>query len=211
MTYAPSHVLGIDQASTSGWAIAVIAVQPIAGQVVQHGVAKDHAGRVRALDEALKHVQGCIDDLLIVFEDHSGFSMAYGSNRSADGRHQAPTRNAAAILGLGEAKGWWVSLLEGLGHPASLRLKVSPQDWRARVLGCSQSIGTDALKERALRWAKAHVRHGLVDHNEAEGICIAAWGSCDGMSVLQHGRREKRVAAREQRAESKQMPLWGAR
>lgn len=205
MTYAPTHVLGIDQAKASGWGIA-----QVGGKVLEHGLAKDHGARKAAILRALDHTLGVIDDLLIVFEDHSGFRLGYGTNQTEDGRHQAPTRNTAAILGLGAARGRWDELLDEVGHPEMLRISVTPTDWRARIIGGSQG-GTDAIKERAKAWATGHVRHAVTDHNEAEGICLAAWGAFDGISVLQAGRRDNRQHARQKRAENKQLGLWGSR
>lgn len=206
MKYSPTHVLGIDQARASGWCIT-----PIGGTALQFELAESFAGRRYAADCALNAVGGDAARLLVVFEDHSTISLTHGTNRSARGNHRAPIRNTASILGLGAARGRWDELLDMLEHPASLRLSVSPEDWRIRVLGCSNKPGTDELKERAKRWAMAHTQKSVCDDNVAEAICIAAWGSLDGLSVLQHGRKEQRVKARVKRAAVKQIPLWGAR
>lgn len=203
MKYAPTHVLGIDQAATSGWAIA-----PCGGRVFEHGVAKGRNGRLYALDRVYEHAHQAAN-LLVVFEDHSGISLSYGGRKNADGSDQAPTRNAAMLLGLGAARGRWDELLDGIGHPEALRLKVTPRDWRARVLGTGQSIGADALKARALLWASQHVGENLTDHNEAEAVCIAAWGAIDGVAMLEHGRKLVRLKGSVKRAAARQLPLMG--
>jgi len=200
--YTPTIVLGIDQAKASGWAIATPG-----GRVLQHGLAKHHGEREDALHEALRYAHHAADDLLVVFEDHGAISLSYGGRKRADGQDQAPKRNAAMLLGLGAARGRWDELLDGIGHPEVLRLKVTPRDWRARVLGVGQSIGTDALKRRAVEWATRHVGREVTDHNEAEGICICAWGAIDGVAVLAHQRKATRMVSRVKRAAQKQLAL----
>lgn len=208
MKYAPTHVLGIDQARASGWSLVPLGLG--LQRPHSYGLAVRHPARVQALQVALSAVQD-IAKLLVVFEDHSKISLTYGNNRGPGGKHCAPKRNTAGILGLGAARGRWDELLDELGHPEKLRISVPMDDWRMRVLGCSNKPGSEELKERAKRWAMAHTQDGICDDNVAEAICIAAWGTLDGLSVLQHGRKEERVKARVKRAATKQIPMWGAR
>jgi hypothetical protein len=203
VTYAPTHVLGLDQAASSGWGIA-----PIGGKLLEHGVARDCTQRAQVLRRVLEIVQAW-DALLVVFEDHTGFWQDYGTNRTPDGQHRAPKRNAAVPVSLGESRGRWFEQLELAGHPKLLRIGVAPSDWQPRVLGVPQRIGSAMLKHHAKEWASRYVGKPITDENEADGICITAWGALDGASVLANGRKERRVNERVKRARKKQMALFG--
>ena len=202
----PKYVFGIDQAKVSGWAIA-----EVRGKAIASGIAKNHAERNAALSDSRFLQRGAFGahyaDVLVVFEDHSDFRMAYGSNRKANGQHQKPIRTQASLLSLGAARGRWEELLDMYQHPERLRLSVTPKDWRARVLSSRQSVGTEELKERAKRWASAHVGRWIADDNEADAICIAAWGALDGLGVLMAERVQRRTKARIKRELAKQKPL----
>lgn len=204
MKYQPTHVLGLDQASNSGWGIA-----PVRGKVVKHGVARDSMERAEVLRLAFDFVNGVLANLLVTFEDHTGFWQNYGTNRTADGHHQAPKRNAAVPISLGEARGRWFEQLELAGHPKLLCIGVKPSEWQPRVLGVPQSIGSAMLKHHAKLWASQHMGKQITDENEADGICITAWGALDGISVLEHGRKEIRVRERVKRVRRRQMALFG--
>lgn len=199
----PTHVLGIDQAAISGWAIACVG-----GRVLESGVARERSLREGVIMRAIALAGGDVENLLLVFEDHSDIPLGNRARYDHRTKH-GPQRNAASLIGMGRALGRWEGLLDHYGHPERLRIGVTSEAWRMRVLGCSNKPGTDELKQRALRWARGHTGSlAIADHNEAEAVCIAAWGALDGASVLARGREVRRVADRVRRARSRQQRLF---
>lgn len=188
-------VLGIDQASESGWAVHT----GPGGRVVAHGVARTWQDRHAAIQCALDHAGsvGSAAELLVVFEDHSGISLKKGTRGK-------PTRSTASILGLGAARGRWDEALDRVGHPDSKRIQVEPKDWRGRVLGLGEHASTDLCKKCACEWATRQLYEIITDHNEAEGICITCWGALDGLSVWQGRRNLERAKARGKKQAKKQ-------
>jgi hypothetical protein len=177
------YVLGIDQASRSGYGVHDFA------KLVQHGVATSSMRRREVLRSLRALPAFDFERLLVVFEDHSTIPL---SNRAQyDGR--APTRNAATILGMGAARGRWEELLDILEHPKHLRISVEPREWR-RVLGTAVNLNTDAWKAQAKMWATAVCGTRIDDDNEAEGCVMATWGAFDGLRVWAEKRLSERAA-----------------
>lgn len=192
-----TYVLGIDQAEVSGWSLHPLALDGVSMlRPVAHGVARTHADRVSAIETAAR-ASGEARSLLVCFEDHSGMPLTRGS-RYDKRTGTRPTRSTATILGMGEARGRWEAALDYALHPTTQRMDVEPRTWRKRVLG-SYVGDTDALKEQARVWACMLAGEHITDHNEAEGICIAAWCSLDGIRKWQHDR-ELRAAKRRKTA-----------
>lgn len=201
MMYQPTHVLGVDQAARSGWGLC-----RVGGLCLESGVADTCGKREGVIMRALE-LAGGPQNLLFVFEDHTDIPL---SNRAQWSReHGAPTRNAASLIGMGRALGRWDGLLDHYAHPEMLRIGVTSEAWRLRVLSCSNKPGTKELKERAKRWAQQRTGRSITDPDEAEAICIATWGAIDGLSVLANGRKQVRVRERVKRARKRQMPLFG--
>lgn len=199
MTADPKYVLGIDQGQRGGWAIAIIG-----GHVLDSGVATTPAMRVAVVQSAMQ--RGFDQEaLLLAYEDHGDIPL---SNRARWTRKKgAPQRNASTLIGMGRSLGRWEGVLDYYSHPERLRIGVTSEDWRMRVLHCRNALGTEELKERAKRWAQAHTGRDICDHNEAEAVCIAAWGALDGLGVLMARRLQQRTKARIKRELSKQKPL----
>ena len=137
--------------------------------------------------------------LLVVFEDHSGITLTKGTR--LEGK---PTRNTAAILGMGAARGRWEEALDRAGHSEARRLHVLPKHWRARVLGLGPAARTEVCKAKALEWASGTLFKALTDHNEAEAVCIASWGGLDGVAAWEAKRTRRRVEERARRTARKQ-------
>jgi hypothetical protein len=168
----PGYVLGVDQASSSGWAV----VELDQRRVVASGTARTSPERRRALS-GLRDLPGFhVRQLLVVFEDHAGF----------------PLQSTSQGIGLGVALGRWLELLDIFDHPVRLRLDAQPSEWR-RVLGTTARLGRDAWKAQAKLWATATVRRQVESDDEAEAICIATWGAWDG--VYQWAVKDDRKAA----------------
>lgn len=198
---APTHVLGVDQAADSGWSIA-----RVGGRVLEHGMARGREAREGVIMRALD-LSGGPESLLFVFEDHSDIPL-FNKARYDHVKRIGPQRNAGSLIGMGRALGRWEGLLDHYAHPERLRIGVTSSDWRMRILGCSNKPGTEELKQRALRWARGATGAYVSDHNEAEAVCIAAWGALDGASVLAKGREVRRMAARTRRVRSRQGSLF---
>jgi hypothetical protein len=204
MRHAPIACLGLDQARRTGWGIA------LERQVRESGVATTHEERLSVLERARELAGGDMRRVFVLFEDHSGMPLTRLTRADRDtrrgGRHGAPGRSTASILGLGAQKGRWEELLDMLGHPQALRDDVEPRTWRARVLG---TVGgtSETLKAIAGQWASAHLGRVVEDLDEAEGVCITAFAAQDGLARLGQRRAKQRLYARGKRNERRQLEL----
>lgn len=198
--------LGIDQAARSGWGIAV------GRNVVRSGVATTHAERKAVVELAREMAGGDMRQVLVMFEDHSGMPLNRltrdDRNTPRKGRQAAPQRNTGTVLGMGESRGWWVTLLDDVGHPRALRDKVEPRVWRAKM-GIRGS-DTDDLKREACAWATRHMLREVTDIDEGDGVCIAAFAGIDGIQRNEKRKADARTDARDKRGVKKQLELGGA-
>ena len=189
-------VLGVDQARRSGWAIHN-------GQsIVASGFVQDTSGMMGVIAMVQAFADG--SPYLAVFEDHACIPL---SSKAKFARGQVPRRNTATILGMGASLGRWEVALDLSQHPERLRLAVEPNDWRGRVLGLLPSASTDRCKAAAMEYASRLIARPVTDHNEAEAICLACWGSLDGVAILNAERRHKRMRERIVRQQLKQRGL----
>jgi ribosomal 50S subunit-recycling heat shock protein len=190
-----SVFLGVDQAAKSGYCIVE------SGRVQASGVAKTAADIVAVVDLVQLHAANDWRRVLVALEDHS--THVYNANAKYK-------RNPATLIGMGEARGWWVHELARRGHPEPLRVLVGLDDWRMRVLGISNRAGGERCKAEAVRWAKQRALHELADDNEAEAVCIAHWASMDGLAHNEARKQKQRVADRGRRQAKKQLELPSA-
>jgi hypothetical protein len=79
------------------------------------------------------------------------------------------------IAGMGAAWGAWREHLLLLQHPMGRVVKVTPQRWRSSVLGGPQR-STDKWKSAAQAYVSARFGNTDCGPDEAEAICIGAWG-----------------------------------
>lgn len=166
----PGYVLGVDQAATSGWAVAELDGR----RIVAHGVAKTSPERRKALS-GLRQLPGFrVSRLLVVTEDHTTF----------------PAESTAQAVGMGVGLGRWLELLDIFDHPPRLRVKAAPKEWR-KVLGTTANLDRAAWKATAKFWATATCRVQVRSDDEAEAVCIAAWGAWDGLYQWAAARRGK--------------------
>jgi hypothetical protein len=113
---------------------------------------------------------------------------------------RAPLRSykyTGQVLALGGALWLWFDSLVRIGHPEDMRLGVTSRDWRRRVLGVSEAVGRDMLKDEAVRWAEAYAQKPGLTHDEAEGIAISAYASLHGQMEIV--KRAARLARQERR------------
>ena len=193
MTLAPRVIVGIDQAARSGWAV------HSGGQVRASGVARSARERLEVVQAALSAAGGDTRLLLIVLEDHGKMPLSRRTQYDAATKH-APSRNAATILGMGDARGRWREQFELVGVPLSHFVLVEPRTWRLAVFGRgAPSMGTEAAKELAVRWASQVRGEPIADDNEAEAIAMASWGAREGVQVYQARLHEAQVRGRAQR------------
>ena len=201
---APTVSLGLDQARRTGWGLG------LSRRVVESGVASSHEERLAVCERARELADGDMRRVFVLFECHAGMPLTRltrmdGATRRT-GRHGAPERSTASILGLGAARGRWEELLDMLGHPEALRDDVEPRTWRARVLGVTTG-GSAHLKQVACEWASAHLGREVTDPDEAEGACITAFAAVDGLARLVQRRARHRLYARGRREERRQLEL----
>ena len=110
------------------------------------------------------------------------------------------------ILGMGDARGRWREQLELAGHPVLIRDDVDALVWRRR-LGI-RGRG-EAVKAEAVRWVAPHARHLVTDHNEAEGMCLAAFGVLDGLHRVGARLVQQQVQLKARRIRARQLRMEG--
>lgn len=171
-TVSPGYVLGVDEASTSGYGLIELAERKVILSGVVHGE-DEAAAMLRNVAERLD-----VRALLVVLEDHR-FLPAQVDPTAMTSRERT-VRHTRKLLALGDSRGVWRMGLSMLGHPADQRLMVQPRIWR-RVMGTSVNLGRDAWKAQAKMFASAVIGQPVKSADRAEGIGIALWGSWDGL------------------------------
>lgn len=198
MTLAPRVVLGVDQARASGWAVHAL------GRIVASGVARNAADRRAAVELALAQA-GAPRELLVVLEDHGKMPLARLAHYDTESG-EGPKRNAAAIVGMGDARGRWREQLELVGVPLSHFVLVEPGVWRRAVFGRgAPALGTDAAKALALRWASQALGRVLEQHDEAEAAALASWGAREGVLTFQARLHEAQARGRASRSAARRV------
>lgn len=175
-----AYVLGIDQATSSG--VAVFDV--VRRRCVLSGTVRGAQEQQRVL-LSLGELPGFSwSSLLVVLEDHGRVPR----------RKNKSTRT---VLALGESAGRFRALLSIYEHPEQNLLTVTPSTWR-RLLGpMPRGTRRPRWKAEARAWASMHLGHAVTSDDEAEAICIAAWGAWDGLARWsQHTRRLRRAERR---------------
>lgn len=181
LTPHPCVVLGVDPGATSGWAVMV------RGMVTDAiGVARTSDERRDAVSEAQRLALINALPLVVVAETWSAGGWA----------------SHATLLGLGAAWGAWRETLAEHGIPARRIVRVLTQTWRAAILGGGNRRGGRDWKAEAIRWAERALGTrcpGRLTADEAEALCMAAWGSRAGevREVLE--RLPKRIKGGETR------------
>jgi len=200
--------LGIDQARTSGWAIAR------SGPVLEHGVSRKYSAVGRTWNERSAVVARALElagndpsQLLVAFEDHGempiGRLTQYDRKTQRKTRDGAPERSTRSLIGMGKPHGYWSAVLDAAGHSERLRIDVEPCVWRRALHG----VVKGDVKGAALRWASAQVGQSITDDNEAEAICLAYFAALHGMGMVAQEQLKQRVYARGKRNERRQLDL----
>lgn len=180
------YVLGIDQAATSGWALA----DPLGGRILAAGTTRSTDDQVAALESLRRFPAFDWERVLVVFEDHTGINRAQQfDERGKPERPPVPT-----AVGLGDARGGWRVLLDLRAHPASQRLLAAPSEWQ-RVFKGLRMPG-DGPKDACIRWASAMLGRPVTHADEADAMGLAVWGSVDGLHAFAENRLRKRAADR---------------
>ena len=167
-----AHVLGIDEASVSGWALVHVATR----KVQSSGVVKGDDAKADLLHRLADRID--MRSLLVCLEDHRFIPQQ--ADHSARTHRERETRHTQKLLALGRADGAWQMGLSMLRHPAAQRLMVQPRVWRA-VLGTRVNLSREAWKAQAIRWASAVMQEPVTQADRAEAIGIAMWGAWDGL------------------------------
>ncbi len=154
--------MGIDPGATSGWAVMVRGM--VTGAI---GVARTADERRDAVLYAQRLAEINALPLVVVAETWSAGGWA----------------SHATLLGLGAAWGAWRESLRECGVPESRIVRVLTQTWRAAILGGGNRRGGRDWKAEAIRWAERAIGAALcrrLTADEAEALCMAAWGSRAG-------------------------------
>lgn len=176
-------VMGIDQARSSGYGIALALAVPTLHEV---GTAKTAQHRAEVVQAALALAALHAVPLHVVFEDHSGIPASHG-------------RGSPTLLGMGAARGRWEECLALAGVPAARYAhRVAPEIWRRAVLGLSSAASTDRAKATAVTYACA-ILGQTVEHDAAEALCITVWAARNVPMQLEY-RRAAAALARRRRA-----------
>jgi hypothetical protein len=178
------HVLGIDQATRSGWALVSLETGACTCSGAVTGAAEQE--RVIALLGGMPGFHWA--STLVVLEDHSDIPAALG----------IPT---SGILSLGESRGRWCALLSQAGQPEEARLLAAPSTWR-KLLGTRCNVSRESWKAQALLWARAVTRRAMESDDEAEAVVIALWGSSEGLVrwATRISEQTRRVSKKKKRA-----------
>lgn len=175
-----AYVLGIDQARSSGLAVFDV----VRRRCVLSGTVAGAEAQQKAL-LSLGELPGFSwSSLLVVLEDHG--NVPKRRNKSTQ-----------VVLGLGEARGRFRALLSVYGHPEENVIRVAPSTWRKMFGPMPRGTRRKRWKAEAMGWATMHLGYAPETDDEAEAICIAAWGVWNGLAVW--SRQRQRVIGAESR------------
>jgi hypothetical protein len=173
-----SVVLGVDQATTSGWSIHV-GTRPVASGKLDVWSWEARRTVLRmAYDFANPPLtMGCSAPRWFVFayENHSDAPLK-------------SYKSTPQVMSLGGSRDLWFDSLNRLGHPAELRIGTTSRTWRTKVLGLKAPLRGEECKAQAVRWAENHTGKRGLQHDEAEAIAVSAWGTLDGIAELERIR-----------------------
>ena len=195
-------VLGLDQARTSGWALAMER-----GRVVHHGIARKARQRTEVIQLALSMVGNDPRRVFVMFEQHDHMPVDrlgrndFTTKRTSD---RFVERGPKQLHGMGKQYGRWEEQLELFGVPESMRDEVQPIVWRRAIHGVTS--GPD-VKAAAVRWALNELREPLQTDDEAEAICIATFAALSGIAKLDGERLHDRSVARAKKQAASQGAL----
>jgi hypothetical protein len=168
----PGYVLGIDEASTSGYGLVELERRKVILSGTVHGDA-EAAELIQRINERID-----LGTLLVVLEDHR--FLPAKADPTAVTAHDRTVRHNKKLIALGRSAARWEMGLTMLGHPQDQRLMVQPRMWR-RVMGTRVNLARDAWKAQAMLYASAVLGQPVKNADRAEGVCIAIWGSWDGL------------------------------
>lgn len=178
-------VVGVDQATKSGWSIHVGA-RPVASGVANVWSWEERRTVLRQAFELANRDRrgGALATVLdptwfvFAFEDHSKAPLAsYKSTRQ--------------VISLGGSWALWFDSLNRMAHPESMRIGITSRSWRARVLGLKANAKRAPAKAQAVHWAEQHTGKTGLCEDEAEAICVSSWGALDGVPEIERQRFEK--------------------
>lgn len=162
------HILAIDTAEKSGWAIWEDGTLSGSGEVDTHdsktmaelisdmfSVSAD-LSLVRAMAEPRK-------PKVLVLE------APYGGPKGA--------HEVKRLIGLGMARERWLRAWKDAGEARSRVVMVQPQTWRAAVLGNMRGLERKAIRRCELLVAGSIAGRAELGDDEAAAICIGKWAS----------------------------------
>lgn len=151
MTFLPVVILAIDPGAVAGWAIFR------AGVLVRSGSARTVHEREVVVCQAVAVAADAGCPLVVVAETWR------------------PMKSHVTMLGMGAAWGLWLAELQRCGVPARRILRVVPEVWRKACYGTAR-VPREEAKPKAIDFV-ARCYRTEAGPDEAEAICIGAWGS----------------------------------
>jgi hypothetical protein len=198
-------IVGLDQASRSGWGIALER-----GRVLHHGLARNHKERVEVIARAVQLAGGDPRRVFVMFEQHDHMPLSrltssdHTTTRTTSGRRGGVERGPKQIYGMGKAYGRWEAACDQCDQPESMRGEVKPAVWRSRIHGV---LSGPNLKQAAIDWASRDARKPITQPDEAEGYCITSFAALDGIARHDAEKALTRVKARGERELKRQGTL----
>jgi hypothetical protein len=169
-SYTPHRavILGIDSAKRSGWGVLKSTGRlGERSQLLCHGESEDLLAWRYAVQRARDAER--IDNLPLIVV------METWTTGGRTDRRMGPS----TLIGLGESRGHWKELLKRFGHPRRRIIQVNVMTWRSDLFGGPMNRTSEQWKSEARRYVEGLFKI-TVGPDEAEGICIAVWGSQAG-------------------------------
>ena len=162
--YVPHNatILSVDTAEKSGWCLT-------------HNGGYVFSGMVRSSNPA------AVSDVIKMAIAHaapdgSHVVLVLEKPHAQRGRRGGHRTNIATLVGMGAARGTWLTMWKLAGMPASRVVSVAPDVWRRRVMGGQGAVAEQVV---ASAWAKREV----TQPDEAAACCIAQWARFAGEVV----------------------------
>jgi hypothetical protein len=158
-------VLGVDQATSSGYCVHV------GREPVRWGLARTALERREVLRIAsMFATEHAVDAFYFCFENHSSMRRISASR--------------AAVMTLGGMLHRWLEQLDLMGHPESHRFGVPPQRWQTAVLGVDPKSTREQRKLASIVWANRRTGEAISSNDVSDAIAITDFAALTGIAEL---------------------------
>jgi hypothetical protein len=150
-------ILGIDPGQVSGWALGVDHER-----ILEHGTARNASDRRAAVERAWQVAADRGAPVKVAME---WVTAGGGGARTA--------------MGIGQARGRWLEVLELAGYSAARVIRCTPYQWRTGTHGVVRSTASTREARTSEYKAAAQAYTGIAQPDAAEAACIALWGAAE--------------------------------